>query len=251
MNLRETIRSLLPGSPKKHTIKSGPLAGKKIVTSWHDYPAAILGYAESALVEWLLENVQPGETWLDVGAHYGYTSLAMCERVGSHGRVFAFEPCISTAVCLEQTRSLNGHDEWKIVPLALSDDEGITLRYSPTTRGMVDQQAGVQGADGVKGFLAVALDSIWESLSMNNPIIDGVKVDVQGMELETLRGMRGALTSHRPKLILEVHRDVSRPEILEVLSGCDYRVKPIPIEKAIATDFFDPMSNYSFLFLPR
>jgi len=47
----------------------GLLKGYVIVTSWHDYPAAILGRTERALLDWFAHNVGSGETWLDVGAH--------------------------------------------------------------------------------------------------------------------------------------------------------------------------------------
>ena len=74
----------------RHRILGGPLRGSAIVTSWHDYPAAILGKTELALLKWFGKNVGEGETWLDIGAHYGYISIALCKLVGSAGRVYAF-----------------------------------------------------------------------------------------------------------------------------------------------------------------
>src|SRR4051812_13807854 len=74
--MKERVRGLLPRRLKNHTIRSGPMAGCAIFTSWHDYPGAILGTTERPLVEWLQRNVRPNETWIDVGAHYGYTAIA-------------------------------------------------------------------------------------------------------------------------------------------------------------------------------
>ena len=48
--LREGLRSLFPRSLVSHRILAGPLRGSKIVTSWHDYPAAILGKTEEVLL---------------------------------------------------------------------------------------------------------------------------------------------------------------------------------------------------------
>ena len=73
---KKYIRPFLPTKVKVHRIKNGDLRGMKIMTSWRDYPGAILGRTEKPLLSWFRDNVNNGETWIDVGAHYGYTSLA-------------------------------------------------------------------------------------------------------------------------------------------------------------------------------
>jgi hypothetical protein len=60
MNAKSLVRELLPRRHVAHRIMTGPLRKMRIVTSWHDYPAAILGYTERKLTEWLLSNAQPG-----------------------------------------------------------------------------------------------------------------------------------------------------------------------------------------------
>src|SRR3954465_4692650 len=91
-SLKALVRRVLPRSLRPHTILAGPLQGARIYTSWHDYPGAILGTTERPLLDWFRRNVSPGETWIDVGAHYGYTAIALCRLVGPTGRVVAFEP---------------------------------------------------------------------------------------------------------------------------------------------------------------
>src|SRR5579864_9291336 len=96
---KESIRKVLPKNTKAYPILAGPLRGARIYTSWHDYPGAILGRTERPLLKWFQRNVAVGETWMDVGAHYGYTAVALASLVGPSGRVFAFEPVLSTAAC--------------------------------------------------------------------------------------------------------------------------------------------------------
>jgi len=91
-SIKSILRYFLPGGIRNHRIWSGLLKGERIVTSWHDYPAAIIGYTERPLLNWFAQNVKPGQTWLDIGAHYGYTAIALSRLVGESGRVFAFEP---------------------------------------------------------------------------------------------------------------------------------------------------------------
>ena len=136
LDLKNAVRQLLPRRLGPHRILAGPLRGRRIFTSWHDYPAAILGRTEVALINWLRRNVSPGETWLDIGAHYGYTAIAICELVGPHGRVFAFEPLLATAGYLSLTRDLNAFQQLTIVPFGLDDSTSMRTLQVATRRGM-------------------------------------------------------------------------------------------------------------------
>ena len=81
--LKEWVRrNVLPSKIGRHTIISGPIKGSTIVTSWHDYPAAILGGTELPLLKWFEQHVKPGQTWLDIGGHYGYTAIALARLTG-------------------------------------------------------------------------------------------------------------------------------------------------------------------------
>src|SRR5205814_10611463 len=106
-------------------IRRGPLRGSRLGTSWRDYPAALLGYTEGPLLRWLAANAGPGETWLDVGAHYGYTALVLSRLVGPEGRVFAFEPVPETAGCLAATRARNRLAQLTVLPLGPSASPGV------------------------------------------------------------------------------------------------------------------------------
>ena len=52
---------------------------------------------------------------------------------------------------------------------------------------------------------------------------------------------------HRPKIVLEIHRDVSRADILALLESCGYLVDNEPIDDSLGA-FADPQSNASFIF---
>ena len=123
-----------------------------------------------------------GETWLDVGAHYGYTALALSRLVGPRGRVFAFEPELTTAGCLARTRQVNHLAQLIVLPLALGAPESLAVDSLPTVRGMVDRTIQADGTH-VAAFLTARLDWAWEQLCGGQRRIDGIKIDVQGMEL--------------------------------------------------------------------
>ena len=227
-SIKEIVRSFLSKSPTKHTVLAGPLRGISLVTSWHDYPGALLGSTEKPLLEWFRHNVVPGETWLDVGAHYGYTAIALSRFVGPQGRVIAFEPVLSSAACLQKTKNINHLRQLQVVPLALSDVRSLKPIVLPIVRGMADST--VNELDSTETIYTISLDSIWPSLCGSVPTVHGIKIDVQGMEEKVLYGMQELLASCMPKLVIEFHRGANRNRIKGLLQQCGYDSVGSPIE---------------------
>lgn len=245
-NIKSFARKFLPKAIRPYSILSGPLRGMRLVTSWHDYPAAILGRTENALLHWFANNVRQGETWLDVGSHYGYTALALCRLVGKQGRVFAFEPMVSTAGYLAQTRLLNELSQLTVIPLALTMPESFELRQLPIVRGMVDSTLYLSTWQ--ETILACRLDWLWTQICGEDSHIHGIKIDVQGMEVEVLRGMVNTLRSHRPKLVIEIHQGVSRESLLNTLESAGYVKRPIAIEPVLGKEN-ELLNDHSYVFM--
>lgn len=248
--MKKAVRQFLPRSLKPHRVITGPLRGAKIITSWHDYPAAILGRTELPLLKWFTNNVRTGETWLDVGAHYGYTAIALSRLVGPFGRVFAFEPMIATAGCISRTRLLNRLTQLTVIPAALTNCADIRIDALHTVKGMIDST--LNGSTEIsEPFMAASLDWLWPKISGSNQQIHGVKIDVQGMEISALEGMVTLVRQFVPKLIVEVHAGVSRSKLLDVLSAVGYKSQGSPVEPLpgeIAPIYAD---DRSYLFIAR
>jgi len=221
--LKRWVRRALPRTGGAHRVLFGHVKGTIIYTSWHDYPGAILGTTERPLLRWFDDNVNPGETWLDVGAHYGYTALALSRLVGPSGRVYAFEPVVSTAGCLARTRDLNRLDQLTIVPLALDHQPGPHLLRVPATRGMADSTLrGAHHPGPEETIFATSLDQLWPSLAGADQPIHGIKIDVQAMEAQVIAGMRQCLLRFAPRLVIEFHGGVDRGQMLDLLAAAGY-----------------------------
>ena len=199
MNVKSLVRELLPRRHVAHRIMSGPLRGMKIVTSWHDYPAAILGYTERKLTNWLLANARAGETWFDVGANCGYTSLALARAVGprrtrlrvragtDHGRLpRANRPGQRPAAARRAS----------VRPFRAP--RPVVSRFV-TERGMIDSQLAAGAGSELTAIIAVGLDAIWDGISGGDTIVHGIKIDVQGMELERFAACAGCWPSIGPE----------------------------------------------------
>lgn len=246
MTAKAAVRRLLPRAVKPRRILGGPLRGRRIVTSWHDYPGALRGTTERALLQWFSDNVKQGETWLDVGAHYGYTTLAIAALVGPRGRVFAFEPMLRTVGHLSLTRTLNRLENVSVVPIGLSNDRTLTALRIRVERGM----ASVGDGNESDTIYLLSLDTIWEELAGSLVQVDGIKIDVQGMELGALKGMQGILRSCTPKVAVELHAGVNRDAILALLSECGYRLPGIPVDPLPGESVSAYADDRSYVFLP-
>ena len=247
--VKEAVRAFFPKSPKAHAIISGPIRGAHIYTSWHDYPGAILGRTEKPLLNWFRRSVGHSETWIDIGAHYGYTAIALARLVGKRGRVFAFEPILETAACLARTRDLNGFSQLTVVPLGLDADSMLRPQRLPTVRGMADSTISHDRAE--QQFFVSSFDSLWPALSEGEPVVHGIKIDVQGMELSVLRGMSQTLLRCRPVIVIEFHAGVDRKTILETLIDCGYSNTGEPIELDEERGQPRYQDNCSYAFYPR
>lgn len=243
------VRRFLPRQIGPQRIWNGPLKGYTIVTSWHDYPAAILGRTERPLLDWFAKNVRSGETWLDIGAHYGYTAIALSRLVGRNGRVFAFEPMLSTVGYLTQTRQLNHLPQIIILPFGLSSSTDIEIANLPVTRGMIDSTITSENT-WKETILVAGLDGLWAQICSGLDEVQGIKIDVQGMEIDVLLGMAGMLKRHRPKLVVELHQGVDRPQLLDIIGAAGYSPSGVPIEPVAGE--VDPryVDNHSYAFWP-
>jgi hypothetical protein len=78
--------------------------------------------------------------------------------------------------------------------------------------------------------MVARFDWLWPRICGTDNSIDGVKIDVQGMEIEVLAGMIETLRSHLPKLVVELHRGVDRERLLHTIESAGYTRQATPIE---------------------
>jgi len=77
-----------------------------------------------------------GDTYVDIGAHFGWLSVHASRAAGPAGRVFAFEPSPDNFAVLEEHRSRNALDNLRSWSVALSDrrgEAGLTIGQDSAT----------------------------------------------------------------------------------------------------------------------
>jgi len=70
--------------------------------------------------------LQPGDLFIDVGAHIGYFSVLAASLVGKTGQVFSFEPIAENRKYLEHNIEINYLENVRIIPQVVSNRTGVT-----------------------------------------------------------------------------------------------------------------------------
>lgn len=157
--------------------------------------------------ERLLESLPlQGQVVYDVGAFNGAYSLFFSKRVGEQGRVVAFEPRAAGYSTL--LNNLERNRVRNVLPLqvALGAEAGeraiFMLPGMPTTASLAPEaRTPLRRAAGTAQV--ARLDALVRGVPLPPPRF--IKIDVEGFELEVLRGAQATLATHRPDLLIEIH----------------------------------------------
>jgi FkbM family methyltransferase len=168
----------------------------------------IAGCADPNEFAFLDRFLEPGMTFIDAGANEGIYSIFAARRVGPSGAVWAFEPSERELGRLRRNAASNGFD-FNIFSVGLSDSEHdaelvvAENRYAGlNTLGKIPY-SGVNVAR-TERIQLVRLDDVVSK----NPLarIDVIKIDIEGGELNMLRGAVETLRRYRPVLLFELLR---------------------------------------------
>ena len=213
---RSMFRNFLPKKNKNHRILFGILKNYRIFTNWRNYPSGILGRTEKELIDWFSKNIRNGERWIDVGANYDFTTIALAKFTEENGEVFAIEPVPGTCGNLIKTMELNRLTNVNVFCLALAECAPFSLDYFNTSRGILNDKSEKSNI----GIISIPFNKFWASIDGGR--IDGMKIDVDGQELVVINGMKNTLEKYHPKLIVELH-DSTCTETEIILENLGYK----------------------------
>jgi FkbM family methyltransferase len=170
----------------------------------------------------------PGDVALDVGGCWGETALWLAHEVGEHGRVHTFEPSAKNLLLLagnlERNPALVPRISVHGAPLAAEAGREIWVDDAVAAGVTTHETAPDAGGRAVTPAITESIDALVARGVVDR--VDFVKVDVEGAELEVLRGAAHTLRTQRPRLALAAYH---RPDDLAVLPafvgglGLDYR----------------------------
>jgi FkbM family methyltransferase len=168
--------------------------------------ALIEGGFENIEYDFAGEFVKPGMTVLDIGAHRGFYTLLFSKRVGPTGRVLSFEPSLRERKKLLRHVRINFRKNVGVKDCALGAADGAGELY--VVSGIETGCNSLRPPDTRAPVSAVKvqvrkLDEVLSEEKIEK--VDFIKLDVEGGELNVLKGAGKLLeTEPRPVILCEV-----------------------------------------------
>jgi FkbM family methyltransferase len=161
----------------------------------------------------------------DVGANAGFFSLVGASLVGPGGKVVAFEPHPETARQLSEQVKINGAHQIDVVVAAVSDRVG-KAEFSDDTSSVMAALTDVRPDRQGRFKIWVNLTTIDRELQ-SRPAPDVIKIDVEGAELDVLRGASRLLREKRPMLLVELHSPEIAAAYARLMTELGYETRPL------------------------
>lgn len=156
------------------------------------------GTHDVAVQDALVRLVRTGTAFWDVGAHVGFFTIMGARLTGPSGQVHAFEPLPANRRRLERTVRLNSARNVAVHDVALTDEDGKRVLHGHDESAMWTLIAERGKTDGVS-VSCRSIDSLVKELG--DPTV--VKIDVEGAELDVLRGAIATIRRVSPKFVVE------------------------------------------------
>lgn len=159
-------------------------------------------------LEVVRQALKPGDVFIDAGAYHGWYALVASKVVGESGVVLAFEPNPMAYATLVRNVTESGRRNIRTFNMALSSTNGSVWLYKGPGDESPSGLAYVPGGLGREQVTAKRLDDVLAEAEIRRVTL--MKLDVQGSEVNVLRGAMGAISQSRPLLIFEVDPAAAR-----------------------------------------
>jgi FkbM family methyltransferase len=148
-------------------------------------------------------RVRKGGTVLDVGANVGSTLLRFAQAVGESGRVFGFEPDPVNFSRCQRNLKLNLLTNITLENFALGSEPSVAKLYrvddrNPGMNRILPSDPGVAFSE----VRVAVLDDYIKENKIDK--VDAIKIDVEGFELNVLKGARKTIEQFKPILFMEL-----------------------------------------------
>ena len=158
------------------------------------------------------------EVFIDVGAHIGKYTITVA-KILKDGLVLAFEPNPNNYRILLKNVKLNRLKNVIALKLAAWKSPTVLKLYLSEKGG--NHSLKVPHEDFVYVY-GKPIDEVVNELGLNR--IDWVKIDVEGAELEVVKGLRRTIKKFRPQIIIEAEEE----SVLKFLKQMNYTISIIP-----------------------
>ena len=188
-------------------------------------------FFEQRDLEALIDIVKPGAVIVDVGANTGNHTVFFA-HVLKAAKIIPIEPNPQTVGYLKSTISANGLEVVDTSKLGVGVGETRSTLFLHTGR------RGHLGTVRLDSEGDTAVD-VWPLDDLIDEPVDFLKIDVEDMEVEVLKGARMLFTRDRPSALVEVQDD-NIAAFLAILEELGYRIDRIFADHGYANYLIAP-----------
>ncbi len=222
-------------------------------------PLEILNFGSYEKKEsfFVLQMVSDGDTVLDIGANVGWYSIQLAKKF-KNAVIHAFEPIPQTFLILEKNIKLNDVKNITLHQLALGAQAGQTNFYYFQGGSAVASRVNLlDHKTAIKVECEIStLDLFVENLDLSK--VDFIKCDVEGSELDLIKGGRQTIDKFSPIIYIELfHGWCERfgyvpNDVLRFLKDLDYQCFEIHENFLKKIDSIEETTNnYNFFFMSQ
>jgi FkbM family methyltransferase len=156
-------------------------------------------------LRFLWRILEPGMVFMDIGAYQGIYSLVAGNKLQQDGTIIAFEPSPREYRRLRMHLCLNGLSGARAEQIALGATAKPTTFFQVITGDTARNGLRPPACSDPVAKISVNLISLDDYVTRRQLTrLDIIKLDVEGGEMDVLRGAAGVLAKFRPLLICEV-----------------------------------------------
>ncbi|HEY3350319.1 MAG TPA: FkbM family methyltransferase [Thermoanaerobaculia bacterium] len=187
----------------------------------------------------LVGTLRPGQLFFDIGANVGYYTVLGSRLVGQSGSVLAFEPVLRNLSCLHRHLILNDCRNVSVVAAACSNSLALAnfSAGSNFATGYLEPTSELESLPDPSRWTLVPTVTVDGVAVRIGASPDVIKIDVEGAELDVLRGAEAVLKAKHPRIFLSIHSDELRRTCLAFLSGFGYQPSPLVPGEANPTEY--------------
>jgi FkbM family methyltransferase len=166
-------------------------------------------------------DLEKGNTVVECGAYIGYYAMRAAEIVGKSGRVVAIEPIGENLRLLSMNVERNFLHNVTIVPKAVWKEKCVQIIFREAKQRASLKEI-VKPGENIR-VECDTIDSILDSFHLNQ--IDFIRIQINGTEIEALKGMTETLRKGPKLLIAAPYRrggKYSYEEVISILSRNGY-----------------------------
>jgi FkbM family methyltransferase len=181
-------------------------------------------------------EVEDNDVVIDGGACWGDTALYFANKA-KNTKVYAFEFVPSNIELFNKNIVLNNNQNIRLIKLALSGESGKSYHLIDAGPSSTFSEKETNSS---MIIYTISIDDFVEEYKVMK--IDFIKLDIEGAELETLKGAINTIKRFKPKLAIALyHNPVDFYEIPDFIKKLDLRYK-------LYLDHFTPNIAETILF---